>query len=319
MELPTVSLIICSYNQAAYIKEAIEGALAQTYSPIEIIISDDCSSDATFEIIEDTVSRYSGPNTIVVNRNSQNLGLIEHVNKVFEMATGDLVVGSAGDDICLPDRIETLVKLYNQREGRPTLFHGNVLKIDPDGQDVGLLKASWGTGPVDLVDSAMKGSLYIGASSAFTRSLLNSFPPIRFKNAYEDLVWGFRAALIGAVVYVDGAFVKYRVGVGISWAASQKNSTTLYEFLEQKKAKRLVFIDVFSQRLLDLDHVTPSHNYKAIRNKILEKKLKNEIDYLLIESPLKALRHGWMHPLLVASRYYALQKVKVRFNRKRQS
>ena len=258
MASPSVTLIICSYNQAAYIKESVEAVLKQTYSPIEIIISDDCSTDSTFQIIEQTVAQYTGPNEIVLNRNDINLSLIEHVNKVFRMAKGDLIIGSAGDDVCLPERIATMVDLYKKRNGKPTLFHGDVIKIDKNSNELGVLEASWGTNSVDLSDTAVRGSLYIGASSAFTRSLLDAFPPIHYKNAYEDLVWGFRAALLDAVVYVDTPLVKYRVGVGISWTSNHKTNKTLNELLDQKKSKRRVFIDVYSQRLLDLEYVDPN-------------------------------------------------------------
>ena len=53
MDKPLITFLLVSYNQEAYIREAIEGALAQTYSPLEIVISDDCSSDATFSLIKE--------------------------------------------------------------------------------------------------------------------------------------------------------------------------------------------------------------------------------------------------------------------------
>ena len=50
-ERPLVSFCIVTYNQEKYIRAAIEGALKQTYSPMEIIISDDCSTDGTYKEI----------------------------------------------------------------------------------------------------------------------------------------------------------------------------------------------------------------------------------------------------------------------------
>jgi glycosyltransferase involved in cell wall biosynthesis len=48
-----------AYNHERFIAEAVRGALSQTYSPLEIIISDDCSTDRTFEIIQSEVAGYS--------------------------------------------------------------------------------------------------------------------------------------------------------------------------------------------------------------------------------------------------------------------
>ncbi len=69
-ERPLVTFYVITYNQARFVREAVESALAQTYSPIEILLSDDCSTDGTFEIIQETVKGYSGPHTVILNRNT---------------------------------------------------------------------------------------------------------------------------------------------------------------------------------------------------------------------------------------------------------
>ncbi len=48
-----VTFALFSYNQERFIREALRGALAQTYSPLQIVISDDCSQDRTFKIIQE--------------------------------------------------------------------------------------------------------------------------------------------------------------------------------------------------------------------------------------------------------------------------
>ena len=60
-ERPLVSMTVICYRAERFVREAIEGALAQTYSPLEIIISDDASSDRTFEIIQEAVADYDWP------------------------------------------------------------------------------------------------------------------------------------------------------------------------------------------------------------------------------------------------------------------
>lgn len=107
---PLVTFALFSYNQEKYIREAVESALAQTYSPLEIIISDDCSSDETFKIIEEVSAAYKGPHNIITNRNAINLGLGAHVRKCMEMAVGDWLVMAAGDDISTPERTSLLMK-----------------------------------------------------------------------------------------------------------------------------------------------------------------------------------------------------------------
>ena len=71
-ERPLVSMIITAYNQEGYIRATIEGAFSQTYEPLEIVMSDDCSPDGTFAIMEEMAAAYSGPHKLVLNRNPKN-------------------------------------------------------------------------------------------------------------------------------------------------------------------------------------------------------------------------------------------------------
>ena len=95
---PLISFCLFAYNQERFIRKAVEGALSQTYSPLEIVLSDDCSTDSTFEIIKEMTDCYHGLHSIVLNRNPKNLGVGGHVNRVMEIAQGILVVAAAGDD-----------------------------------------------------------------------------------------------------------------------------------------------------------------------------------------------------------------------------
>ena len=74
LDRPLVTFALLSYNQETYVREAIESAFVQTYEPMEIILSDDCSSDQTFKIMKDMARNYCGPKKIIVSQteNSYN-------------------------------------------------------------------------------------------------------------------------------------------------------------------------------------------------------------------------------------------------------
>ncbi len=103
-EKPLITFILFAYNQECFIRDAIEGALSQTYSPLEIILSDDCSTDSTFLIMKEMVTNYNGQHKIVINQNENNIGLCAHINRCVELSQGELLVGAAGDDVSLPER-----------------------------------------------------------------------------------------------------------------------------------------------------------------------------------------------------------------------
>src|SRR5436305_10570563 len=101
---PLLTFVVASFNQEKYIEQAVRGALAQTYSPLEIIISDDCSRDRAFVIASEIISSYRGPHKVRLNRNPINLGIGGHVNRIMELCRGQLIIASAGDDVSLPNR-----------------------------------------------------------------------------------------------------------------------------------------------------------------------------------------------------------------------
>ena len=80
---PLVTVILFTFNQESYIAEAVESVLNQTYQTLEIIISDDCSSDATFDLIKELAEKISGPHSLRINRNTKNQGIGRHVSNIM--------------------------------------------------------------------------------------------------------------------------------------------------------------------------------------------------------------------------------------------
>lgn len=100
---PKISVITPAYNTEKYIKEAIESILRQTFTDFEFIIVDDCSTDKTWEIIQNYAKMDS---RIVASRNEKNLGIAENRNKGISLARGKYIVWQDSDDISFPNRLE---------------------------------------------------------------------------------------------------------------------------------------------------------------------------------------------------------------------
>lgn len=208
---PLVTFFLVSYNQSQYVKEAVRAALAQDYSPLEVILSDDASSDDTFAIMTELAKRYVGPHKVVLNRNPERLGVCGHVNKCMAMASGALLVGAAGDDISMPHRVTALVQAWNSAERRSYSLFSNCLIIDEAGEEHGF----WFAEPPNVTTTLAqfeetKRAWLVGCSHAFAAELFQEYGDLDVRILQEDGALAFRALLLGEIQYVDEALVKYR-------------------------------------------------------------------------------------------------------------
>lgn len=110
---PAISVLLSVYNADRYVSLAIESILNQTFTDFELIIVDDCSSDASWDICEKYAQQ---DKRIVLLRNKSNLGGCETLNVGLRIAKGRYVARQDNDDWSYPDR---LAKQLNFMEAHP--------------------------------------------------------------------------------------------------------------------------------------------------------------------------------------------------------
>lgn len=80
--LPSISIILTGHNQEHCIRDAIRSVFGQDYEgPVEIILSDDGSSDGTFAVMQEMAAQYRGPYRVILNRNETPLGRGPHIRR----------------------------------------------------------------------------------------------------------------------------------------------------------------------------------------------------------------------------------------------
>lgn len=242
-----LSLVVMAYNQEAFIADTVAAAFAQEYPDLEIVLSDDASPDRTFQIMSDMAANYSGPHKIILNRNPANLGLIGHVNRLFDLVSSDWLVYNAGDDLSEPCRTRIIAETITSEA--PFYLYSNVTDLDAAGQPLEVQRNR--TRPAileakSLPDLARAISHALGASSAWHRDLFTKFGPITETDLFEDQVLMFRARLLGKVSYVDERLLRYRRDIGLSFQ-SKKN--------REKELRRV--LSVLEQRRLDVTSFAP--------------------------------------------------------------
>jgi hypothetical protein len=209
---PLVSILVIAYNQAQQIGDAIGSALAQTYQPLEIIISDDASSDATFAAIEAAVAGYSGAHRVITRRNTVNQGISAHLSQLAQMAHGELLFVAAGDDMSAPQRCERVVDFWLAHGRRPDLIATDLADMDEAGH------VHERVSPTELdtyrsFDDWLAGRPWlIGAAHTWSRRLFERFGPMLPGAAAEDQIMVLRAILSGGAMSLREPLVRYRRG-----------------------------------------------------------------------------------------------------------
>ena len=125
--MPKVSVIMPAYNAEKYIKEAIDSILAQTFGDFEFIIINDCSKDATEEII----LSYLDPRIVYI-KNEKNLRVARTLNKGLAVARGEYIARMDADDISLPERFQKQVD-YLDAHPEIAVLGTNVELFDENG------------------------------------------------------------------------------------------------------------------------------------------------------------------------------------------
>ena len=270
-EAPKVTIFLFAYNQEDFIEAACRSVLSQDYeASMEIIFSDDCSQDDTFEIMTAIAESYEGIHTLILNRNSKNQGLINHVNLSYKLSTGDLIFAAAGDDISLPSRVTENVKAYRLSKKLPMSLYSAVYEMSESG-DVGEIRKPPYTKIPSIEVCAISPAIVIGAAHAWHRKVFDIFGKITELGAYEDLVIAYRSALLDGLVYIDIPLVAYRLNVGISQIKKIDNeSVNKSVYIETLTRHNNIMLPVLRQRLKDSLLID-------LENQSLVSKVKREI------------------------------------------
>lgn len=210
--LPLVSVCVASYNHEAYIGEALESILAQSYSNIEILVIDDASTDKSAEVIESYARRYPGRFRTVVL--SVNEGISRASNRLFAMAQGEFVALLGSDDRMLQQRIERQVAYLLENPDCVGVFT-NIAVIDAQGRRP-VNPTGWEglfNQPIIHLRRQLLTGNFLNAPSAMVRrnDLIEAGgydPLLRYVQDYD--LWG-RLLLRGELIRLHECLTEYRV------------------------------------------------------------------------------------------------------------
>ena len=176
-----VSLVILTYNSADFILETLESAKNQTYKNIELIISDDCSSDKTTEICNNWLKKnkqyFVNAQLIVPETNT---GIPANCNRGIKASNGKWIKFLAGDDVFFPNCIELCLNYVNKnKEVKFLLSKVAYLSNDKTNKyfenKTEINHIFFNTSASTQYDMLVKGGVYVPAPTEFLKkeTLLN--------------------------------------------------------------------------------------------------------------------------------------------------
>lgn len=204
---PKVSVMIITYNQEDLIAETIESVLAQDYKNLEIVVSDDASTDKTPEIVESFAARY--PGKIIPVLNKFNLGITGNSNSAFFTCTGELIAVLGGDDLFLPGKISKQVKLFEDNDVVLS-YHQVEIFLHQTGKILFTTNTTRNEIINDAYEIISKGGIP-GASSVMVRR--SACPEHGFDPQFpvvSDWIFYIEVAMRGRIARLDGVFGRYR-------------------------------------------------------------------------------------------------------------
>lgn len=198
--MPKISIVLPTYNGEKYIGQSINSVLQQTFKDWELIIVDDCSTDATCEII----NQYAKNDCrIKVIHNRENQKLPRSLNIGFDIARGEYLTWTSDDNLYLPNALETMYSYLAENQNL-YMVCADMQNIDQDGNIINISVMS--------PNSSIFIGNYVGACFMYKRCILDTIGKYDSQMIYvEDYDYWLRISMrYGEIARIHDVLYKYR-------------------------------------------------------------------------------------------------------------
>lgn len=204
-----ISVALATYNGEKYIPEQLDSFLNQSVQDFELVVCDDCSTDATVKILNEYAEKDS---RIKVFVNEENLGFKKNFEKAISLCSGDYIALSDQDDIWSENHLQVLVENIGSKD----LVGANAFLCDENANPTGadLLSCS----RIDFLPQTkddwffflLHSNIFQGAACLFRKSLAQNALPIPENVKFHDYWLALVASVNGGVTYVNECILYYR-------------------------------------------------------------------------------------------------------------
>lgn len=262
-----IDILLATYNGEKYLKEQIDSILKQTHSNFRLLISDDCSTDGTLDILKEYEKK---DNRIIVYRQEENLGYVKNFEFLLGLVENRIYALSDQDDIWIDDKIESAIK--KMEETKSDLYFSDLYLIDEKGDKIS--DSFWkqkGFYKKVIKDKKHKGLLlnnYVtGCTIVSKKEYIKYFVPFP-KEIMHDYWIAIVVSLKGKIIYDKIPHINYRQHTDNQIGSKMKSKE-----LNSLDEIRNMFIDV------KLKHFTILNENKELFNEKEQKQNTKALEY----------------------------------------
>ena len=209
-EKPTVSVAMATYNGEKYIREQMDSILKQTVDVLlEVVACDDCSSDGTFDILQEYAKKDS---RVKVFRNNARLGFVKNFERAVSLCKGEFVALSDQDDIWDRSKLQKLLAAIDGND----VICSNALLVDENNRSLGLtMKDAYNYRWLPKKQSCrfrrmLHGNIAQGATMLIRKSFLKEVPPVPANVSFHDYWIAMNSFRKNGLAYLDDCSIRYR-------------------------------------------------------------------------------------------------------------
>jgi len=215
---PSVAVVLCTHNGVRFLDAQLASLRAQSRHPDEYVLSDDASTDGTWERLQAfAAAAMTAGRRVVLHRNPSALGYVRHFEQALQRATAEVVFPCDQDDVWHADKLARMAAEFARRPGLQVL-HADARLVDAEGRDLGRsLFDVLGVTPAERVamhagrgfDVLLRRNIVTGAAMALRRGVVAMAQPFPAEWAHDEWM-AMLAAMHGDVDTLDGAVIDYR-------------------------------------------------------------------------------------------------------------
>lgn len=233
---PLISIAMTTYNGERYLKEQLDSIYAQTYKNVEVIVTDDCSTDGTVKVLKE----YSKSHGLRYFVNEKNLGYVKNFEKAISLCNGDFIALCDQDDIWRTDKLE---KLY-EGIGSNLLIHSDATLIDESGN---ILSESY----AKKAHKKFRKNTYeyffnndvTGCTALFRKELLTVALPFPKNILVHDWWLAICASEEGSLKYLNEPLISYRQHQSNQIGAADISKISPHSLRVKGYQKTLLFLE----------------------------------------------------------------------------